>query len=177
MQYKIKDIGDEGLVLDVPVTADWLLAACPDTEIRPGPSGLRLRGVMQRSGAARNADILLRGDIRGTVQAPCSRCLESARVPLNIPLAVTFIERTPGDPEEADDPDVIYYDSDIIDVAPEVRDEILLAVPLSPLCKESCKGLCVVCGGNRNLTACGCVPERAVVEELKQNVFAKLKLS
>jgi uncharacterized protein len=176
MQYKIKDIGDDGLVLNLPLTADWLAAACPDAEIKPGRSGLRLRGVLQRSGSARDADILLRGDIRGSVEAPCSRCLEPARIDLNIPLIITYVEREPGDLAEADDPDVVYFESDTIDIAPEVRDELLLAVPLSPLCQESCPGLCPVCGGNRNLTPCDCAPPREA-EDLRQNAFAKLKLS
>ena len=41
-----------------------------------------------------------------------------------------------------------------------MRDEILLALPINPLCKESCRGLCPVCGGNRNVTACDCKTER-----------------
>ncbi len=175
MQYKIKDIGDDGLVLNVPVTPDWLAAACPDTDLVPGPAGVRLRGVLQRTGAGKKADILLRGDIRGTLQAACSRCLETARVVLDIPLAVTYVERERGGPKEADDPDVIYYEADEIDIAPEVRDEILLAVPLSPLCQDACQGLCPVCGANRNVTACTC-EAREVSPELKQNAFAKLKL-
>jgi len=173
MQYKIKDIGDDGLVLNVPVTADWLAAACPDSEFRPGQPAPRFRGVVERSGAGKDADILLRGDLRGALEAPCSRCLETARIDLNVPIAVTFIEREPGDPEEPDDPNAIYFESDEIDIAPEIRDEILLAIPLSPLCKEKCRGLCPVCGGNRNVTACDC---QVPAEVIKQNVFAKLKL-
>ena len=82
MQYKIKDIGDDGLYLDVPVTADWLAAACPDTDIKPVGPGLRLRGTVSRSGSGKKADILLRADLRGAVETPCSRCLEPARVAL-----------------------------------------------------------------------------------------------
>ncbi|MEA2698641.1 MAG: hypothetical protein QOI66_2912 [Myxococcales bacterium] len=175
MQYKIKDIGDDGLYLDVPVTADWLAAACPDTDIKPIDRGLRLRGTLQRGGSGKKADILLRADLRGAVETPCSRCLEAGRVALDIPITVTFVEREKGDPEEADDPDVIYYDSDEIDIAPEVRDEILLAIPLSPLCQENCRGLCPVCGGNRNVTACEC-EARSDTGDLKLNVFVKLKL-
>ena len=158
MQYKIKDIADDGLVLDVPVTADWLAAACPDSDFRPGQPALRFRGVVERSGPGKQADILLRGDLRGAIEAPCSRCLEAARINLNVPIAVTFIERERGDPEEPDDPDAIYFDGDEIDIAPEIRDEILLAIPLSPLCQEGCRGLCPVCGGDRNAQACFDLP-------------------
>ncbi|HEX3693757.1 MAG TPA: DUF177 domain-containing protein [Polyangia bacterium] len=175
MQYKIKDIGDDGLVLDVPVTADWLAAACPDSDLVPAQPPLRLHGVIERSGSARDADILLRGDLKGAIETPCSRCLETARIVLNIPLAVTFVEREPGDPEEADDPDVVYFDSDEVDIAPELRDEILLAIPLGPLCQDGCRGLCPLCGANRNLTACACQTQPDALA-LKQNAFAKIKL-
>lgn len=175
MQYKIKDIGDDGIVLDVPLTPDWLAAACPDSALTPVAPGLRLRGVLQRSGTAKDADILLRAQVQGTVETPCSRCLEPARVTLAAPLTVTFVPRTAGDPEEADDPDVVYYDADEIDVAPEVRDEILLGIPLSPLCREDCRGLCSVCGGNRNVTDCDCEARKAA-GAFKENAFAKLKL-
>lgn len=175
MQYKIKDIGDDGRVLDVALSADWLAAACPDSALSPSESGLRLRGVLQRSGPSKDADLLLRADLRGAVQTPCSRCLEPARVTLDIPLTVTFVAREPGDPEEGDDPDVVYYDGAEIDIAPEVRDEILLGVPLSPLCREDCRGLCPVCGGNRNVIACACEADKGAAA-LKENVFAKLKL-
>ena len=175
MQYKIKDIGDDGIVLDVPVTADWLAAACPDSALSPAEPALRLRGTLQRSGPSKDADILLRAELGGAVETPCSRCLEPARVTLAVPLTVTFVPRTTGDPEEADDPDVIYYDADEIDVAPEVRDEILLGIPLSPLCREDCQGLCAVCGGNRNVTDCDCEARKSE-GAFKATAFAKLKL-
>jgi uncharacterized metal-binding protein YceD (DUF177 family) len=175
MQYKIKDIGDDGVVIDVPITADWLAAACPDSAFSPVEPALRLRGVLQRSGPAKDADILLRAELRGAVETPCSRCLEPAHVTLNAPLTMTLVSREPGDPEEADDPDVVYYDGDEIDIAPDVRDEILLGIPLSPLCREDCGGLCPVCGGNRNVKACNCEAQRSAAT-LKQNAFAKIKL-
>lgn len=171
MQFKIKDIGDEGLVLDVPITADWLAAACPDLEVKPGPSGINVHGLLETTGD----DVLLRADVRGNVETSCSRCLEPARLALDIPIAVTFVEREVGDPEEADDPDVIYYDGDEIDLAPEIRDEILLAIPINPTCQEGCRGLCAVCGGNRNVTPCGCEAKQQTVQS-KLSALAKIKL-
>ncbi len=56
-----------------------------------------------------------------------------------------------------------------------MRDEILLALPINPLCQESCRGLCPVCGGNRNLTACTCKSEVAPAAAFA--ALGKLKLS
>ncbi|HVR63687.1 MAG TPA: DUF177 domain-containing protein, partial [Polyangia bacterium] len=149
--------------------------ACPDSAISPVDPAPCLRGVLQRSGSGKDADILLRAEVRGAIETPCSRCLEPARVTLAAPLTMTFVPRSPGDPEEAEDPDVVYYSGDEIDLGPEVRDEILLGVPLSPLCREDCQGLCSVCGGNRNLTPCDCEARKSA-SVFKQSAFAKLKV-
>ena len=72
-----------------------------------------------------------------------------------------------GAPEEAQeeeveltDRDVVvgYYEGDRLDLGEVVREQILLALPLKPLCREDCRGLCPACGQNRNLVPCGCPP-------------------
>jgi uncharacterized protein len=152
MRFKINEIGDEGLVLDVPVTSEWLATACPDLEARPGLAGLSLRGRFTRSGD----DYLLQGHIGGVLETTCARCLESARVHLDAPIAVTFVPADEDDEALDEDDDVVGFAGREIDVSDEVRDEILLAIPLKPLCEESCRGLCSVCGGNRNAVLCDC---------------------
>jgi uncharacterized protein len=151
MRFKINEIGDGGLPLDVPVTSEWLASACPDFEPRPGPNGLALRGRLSRTGD----DYLLVGHIGGVLETTCARCLEPARVAVDASLAVTFV---PADEDEdlGEDADVVGFAGGEINVADEVRDEILLAVPLQTLCSDSCRGLCAVCGGNRNVVACEC---------------------
>jgi uncharacterized protein len=171
MRFKIKDIGDEGLTVDLPVTAEWLAAECPDLEARPGRGGTAMRGVLEKSGD----DFLLRGDLRGVLESVCSRCLEQARVKLDVPIAVTFVEKDAGDAEDDDDGDVVFFEGGEIDLGSELRDEILLAMPLSPLCQEGCRGLCAVCGGNRNATPCEC-EENQRRATTKLSALAKIKL-
>ncbi len=48
------------------------------------------------------------------------------------------------------------YSGQSIDLAPAVREQVILAAPSSPLCAEECKGLCAVCGNDKNLRDCGC---------------------
>jgi uncharacterized protein len=172
MRFKVNDIEDEGLVLDVPVAADWLEAACPDLEARPGPGGLNLRGRIDKQGGS---DYLVRGTLRGALETACARCLEPARIDVDAELVVTFVERDDRDLElDDDDPDVVGFSGGVIDISDELRDEILLAVPVSALCSPSCQGLCPVCGGNRNLTPCDC-EERQRQGESKFAALAKLK--
>jgi uncharacterized protein len=50
------------------------------------------------------------------------------------------------------------YTGKVIDLDPIVREQLVLALPSYPVCKDSCKGLCPVCGANRNDRECGCDP-------------------
>ena len=56
----------------------------------------------------------------------------------------------------ADDLDVDFYDKDEIDLGAVIETETTLALPMKPLCRDGCLGLCPVCGGNRNLVRCAC---------------------
>jgi uncharacterized protein len=176
MRIKVKEIGDEGLALKLPVTATWLAAECPDLDARPGRAGLGLSGRLQRMGN----DYLLRGNVKGALEMSCARCLEQAEVPLDIPVAVTFVEKEAGDADgdaDEDDVEVSYVDVDAIDVGAELRDQILLALPVSPLCAETCLGLCPLCGGNRNQVPCDCqTRQRHQGEGSALAALAKLKV-
>jgi DUF177 domain-containing protein len=55
-----------------------------------------------------------------------------------------------------DDLDVDFYDTDEIDLGTVIETETTLALPMKPLCRDECQGLCPVCGGNRNLVQCSC---------------------
>lgn len=176
MRYKVKDIGDEGLEIRLPITASWLETECPDAGIRPGGAGLRMTGRLDRSGDA----YLLRADVRGEVVAGCARCLEPASLALDLPVVVSYVERdereAAGDDDEeaSDDGELVAFSGGVIDVGREVRDEILLALPISPLCRADCAGLCPVCGGNRNERPCDC-EERRLRAQSKFALLEKLK--
>jgi len=155
MRYKIKDIADDGLDVQVAVTEAWLKAECPEIEMRPSDEGIALTGRLERAGN----EYLLRGVLRGRMVMTCVRCLEPAIVNLDVPVVVTYAEadETAGQGQEEDDEqDVIFFQDGVIDLGSEIRDELLLALPMGPLCREDCAGICPTCGANRNLTPCGC---------------------
>jgi uncharacterized protein len=107
--------------------------------------------------------------VEGTVTVPlrqtCSRCLVSFDQELSSRFTIFFREGTPqvGDEEEVElaEQDLVsaVFSGDEIDLLPEIGEQVALAVPLKPLCNEQCKGLCPVCGVDRNTTACGCSRE------------------
>lgn len=175
MRFDIKEIDDGGLTVDIPITEAWLTAECPGVEATLGPKGLRLRGSLQKMGE----DVLLRANLTGEMRSTCVRCLEEARIRVVLPMLTTFVEPSDDDDddeEKDDDLDVATFDGDEIDLGPEIRDQLMLALPLHPLCREDCLGLCAVCGGNRNTDPCSC-EEKARQAASPLGALGKIKLS
>jgi len=95
----------------------------------------------------------------------CRRCL----VPVSERVTVDFAELYQQIPE---DPDAYAIVNDQINLLPMVRENVLLAIPLGPLCREDCPGLCPVCGADLAQGRCGCDttvsdPRWAALESLK----------
>jgi uncharacterized protein len=112
-------------------------------------------------GAEAEADLTLvsfEGGIQadGVVRAPwegiCRRCAE----PVSGGLELAVHERFGDDADE----DFYPIEDDTIDLGPLVSDAIVLELPMAPLCREDCAGLCPECGANRNEGDCGCVAPR-----------------
>lgn len=93
--------------------------------------------------------ILVSGRIQGTFHLRCARCLKE----FDEPFAVEVTEMFAPEPDEEADEYPIEPEGFI---APEqlVRDAVGVELPFSPLCTPECKGLCPVCGGDRNLGEC-----------------------
>jgi uncharacterized metal-binding protein YceD (DUF177 family) len=154
MRFKINDIGDGGLPVRVSVTTEWLATTCPDLDARPVADGLTFKGQITPMGE----DFLVRGELAGDLEMPCARCLEPARVHVDVPMTVTFVaagtEEVDDEDDEVADPDVVTYTGGEINLSDELRDQLMLAIPFNPLCDEACRGLCPLCGGNRNIVPC-----------------------
>lgn len=101
----------------------------------------------------------LRGVTR--VRLECGRCLEPFAAEIEIEAEEQFrpsLDIITGRPirDTGDDAALIIDEHHILDLSELVRQAILLALPLTPLCREDCAGLCPVCGNNRNLEPCQC---------------------
>lgn len=100
--------------------------------------------------------------VTGTVAVPwtgvCRRCTEPVEGALAISLKERFCEPPVGTAPEDEEAYLIVEDA--IDLAPMVHEAILAELPLAPLCREECLGLCPSCGVDRNEATCGCVPPR-----------------
>jgi uncharacterized protein len=114
-------------------------------------------GVMlEKSGK----QLFVKADVEARGEFACDRCAE----PFSLPLRATYQMYYVWDPGDAEVPDrdevqVIPAGLPVIDLADDVRQTVLLAVPLKLLCDEGCKGLCTRCGANLNKEPCACPPE------------------
>jgi uncharacterized protein len=109
--------------------------------------------------------IRVHGTVKGTVTMECSRCLErfGQTVNLNIDEVYRLQEgpapiRPPASSEVVEDDSYVVYEG-ILDLNAALSDAIMLSVPMKPLCRQDCKGLCASCGGNLNVEDCDCVTE------------------
>ena len=105
-------------------------------------------------------DVLVRGRIRSRVPLTCSRCLAPFPMTVEADTDVRFTPRPRwlGEAVElsADDLAVDFYTENLLDVDRLIETETTLRLPMKPLCRDDCRGLCPVCGGNRNQDPCAC---------------------
>lgn len=105
-------------------------------------------------------DVRVEGHLRARVPQVCARCLDTFQVAVSRSVDTRFVPAPAGRADEhelaTDDLETDVYTGDILDLASLVETETTLALPMKPLCRDSCRGLCPECGGNRNTTACSC---------------------
>lgn len=94
--------------------------------------------------------LTVEGDLKAKTEVICSRCLK----PFMYPVEFEFMEYYAKDPQQ--DEGVYAYTGDIITLDTMLQDNVIMNLPMRFLCKESCKGLCTVCGKNLNEGKCGC---------------------
>lgn len=90
--------------------------------------------------------VLVSGDANGTAVGECARCLTDIEVPVHADLRELYAYPESTTAATTDDDEIPRLIDDLIDLEPLVRDEIVLTMPLAPLCRLDCRGLCVDCG-------------------------------
>jgi uncharacterized protein len=115
------------------------------------PPELHLSGLAGVVRATRTPQgILLQVAFQALINLECVRCLTSFQQTLNI----DFTELYAFSKRYITDSGLIMPETGIIDLNPVLRDYILLEIPISPLCRPDCKGLCPICGNNLNESTC-----------------------
>ncbi|GAA2662054.1 MULTISPECIES: YceD family protein [Nonomuraea] len=121
------------MTLSLPAPANLgvdMIGVPKDTEVE---LNIRLEAVME--------GVLVSGTAHAPLAGECSRCLD----PLSSEIEVNLQELFFYSDEDASEEDSL-LDGELLDLEPTFRDAVVLALPLSPVCREDCQGLCVDCG-------------------------------
>jgi uncharacterized protein len=110
-------------------------------------SDLRLTDLQGVARVSRTPQgILVQGEFQGKAPAECVRCLTT----FDQPLHATFDELYAFDKRSVTDSGLILPEDANIDLEPLIREYLLIEMPISPVCKPDCKGLCSICGTDLN---------------------------
>lgn len=88
--------------------------------------------------------------LHAQVIAECVRCLDEFSQAVDIDVTELYV----FSPEAVTETCMLLPEDGVIDITSVVRDEMLLAIPIKPLCHDDCQGLCPICGENRNQVEC-----------------------
>ncbi len=188
---KIVDITAEGLSLSADLTGEELGLTDTDVSIRGTVAvGLDLRAVERT--------ICVTGVVEGTAVRQCVRCLKDFDDPMAFSIHVAYEREakhpatvakrndppkrkttTPDEVEPVEQNDDLYYfTGDHLDLVPMLREQVILASPMHPLCAEACLGLCARCGKDLNGGPCRCPAESTgSLFEVLRNIKETLRQS
>src|SRR5512139_1018498 len=148
MKVVISEIPEEGMDLELtePLVSDVMKLLSP----------LQARLRIDKKGA----EGLVTGVVSGDVELHCSRCLKNFSMALRSPMNVVYRPAEEITKEEhqhelrGDELETGFYRNDILDTDELMLEQVLLVVPMKPLCSPECKGICPKCGTDLNLDGC-----------------------
>lgn len=149
MKIIVSEIPEEGLELDLTenITSEAVKIVSP----------VHAQLSVRKTGP----EVLVTGRVSGDVELQCSRCLAS--FPLHVDADVDVVY----DPAEAvvrdenyelksGELDTGFYKQDTLDTDELLAEQLILTIPMKPLCSPQCKGICPVCGADLNVAGCRC---------------------
>ncbi len=181
----LADITADGLSLVGEVTAEEL-GLTEDDVVLQGPLAVSL-DLTNIEGL-----VAVTGVLEGTILRECVRCLKEYEDPLAFSVRAAFVPEPKSSPrhpkrvdprkaraevveaEPEEEPDDQYqYQGNQLELAPMLREHVILSAPMQPLCNNDCLGLCVQCGKNLNEGPCHCAveppsPAFRVVQSMKR---------
>ena len=135
-------------------------------EIDFSDAGVRQTAPLKAEGVAEllphsGEEVRVHGTVETTLEGECDRCLGRATFPVKASFDLFY---KPVDPEQVAEEVAIdegeaemgFYELPGLVLEDILREQLLLQLPMQRVCSESCKGICPVCGVNRNEVVCGC---------------------
>jgi uncharacterized protein len=149
MKIVISEIPDEGLELDLnnDIQSDAVKIVSPIKAV------LRLDKVLP--------EVIAKGVLNGDVELQCSRCLKNFTDRIASQFNVVYrptteIVRGEQHQLKSDELDTVFYTGDTLEMDDLLREQLILNLPMKPLCSPDCRGFCPQCGTDLNLSGCGC---------------------
>jgi DUF177 domain-containing protein len=140
--------------------------AFPPGEIDFSDVGLMQATSLEASGSAELlantlGEIRIRGRLKVRMHSECDRCLEQAEFPVDSNFDLFYrpaVEVRLEEEVEIDsgETEIAFYEGDGIELKDVLREFVVLAMPMQRVCQPDCRGICPVCGKNRNLAGCQC---------------------
>ncbi|HLJ50639.1 MAG TPA: DUF177 domain-containing protein [Bryobacteraceae bacterium] len=156
--FSVQDLERRKIRFDVSI---------PPGEIEYSDRKLRQVGDVKAEGTVELlgntlGEIRVRGKLSVKIESDCDRCLEKAVFPIDSNFDLFYRPAAPaGHPAEEVEIDegeteIAFYEGSGLLLNDILREYILLSIPMQRICAETCRGICPLCGQNRNLQACGC---------------------
>ena len=154
MRIELANLGDGKGEFSTTYEADQL--ELEDERVRLA-TPVSVQGRIKRSGA----EVIVSGHINGELFINCDRCLKPLQMPLDNDFELEYVngsdyEALPDAELTEEQMAISVFDGVGIDVDEIVKEQVLLAVPTRLLCRDDCKGICPICGSDRNATDCNC---------------------
>jgi uncharacterized protein len=99
--------------------------------------------------------LMIETELQTTIPAECGRCLTEVLHSLKTEFSDLYVFPN----KDRTDEDLVMPEDGFIDLGPIAREQLLLEVPINVVCKPDCKGLCAICGANKNEEDCGHVED------------------
>ena len=164
LNIQIDEIKENGLLLEGEVSPDAfpLLVEITDEGTASFP-----QAVHYRFNVSRLVDMIeVSGFIDAVVELSCGRCLDSYQMPFSSNFFLAYTQQLPVCTDDEDEDEetelsaeemgLTLLEGDEISLAEPLQEQLLMALPIQPLCQNDCNGLCPVCGCNLNKINCGC---------------------
>ena len=149
MKVLISEIPDEGIDVAGEETVE------SDTIISPIKARLKIMKI--------GSEIIVKGEVAADIKLQCSRCVSDFNSVFSVPVDVVYhpLDELKGEERHeipSGELNMDFYSGDEMDITTLMKEQILLNIPMKPLCKDSCRGICRTCGKNLNEGDCSCPP-------------------
>jgi uncharacterized protein len=147
MKVLISEIPDEGIDVVCEETVE------SDTIISPIKARLKIMKI--------GNEVIVKGEVVADITLQCSRCVAGFNSVLSVPVDVVYhpldeLKREERHEILSGELDMDFYSGEEMDITTLMKEQMLLNIPMKPLCSDNCRGICRTCGKNLNEGDCSC---------------------